>query len=141
MKSNKEKKTKHIKGAYKSVNVDLNDIELFKLCFNVDDDGFRQFTGEKGEIVILERYVSDKDDHREFNPAIIEEIDEYGLVKFWDLVREQWMYIDWTAQNIPIILHINDQRALKNTKTRRRQNTECIQESSEVESNYSQEVE
>ena len=86
MKSNKEKKTKHIKGAYKSVNVDLNDIELFKLCFNVDDDGFRQFTGEKGEIVILERYVSDIDDHREFNPAIIEEIDEYGHP--W--VRKSW---------------------------------------------------
>jgi hypothetical protein len=120
MKKEKDKKKKvQYKNYNKSVNVDLNDTNTYELCYSINEEGLRVFTGDLYEIILIERYAPEKDCKREFNPASIERIDSNGIVCLWDLVREQWYYIDWTRENIPIALHVNVTSKPKKNKSQK----------------------
>lgn len=113
-KDKKEKKTKTRSYDSKPTLVDLTRSDCYELCFDVDEENYRIFTGKINERLLVERYNPLADNKKEFDECTVLGFDERdGTIQFWDEVRGQFYYVDLYGKDLPYVLRVTKQLKIK----------------------------
>jgi hypothetical protein len=130
LKAPKKEKRKYEAHGLKPTYVDLTRSDVYQLCYDLDDEGVRRFTGKIGERVLVERFDPTAENQKEFHSCVVFGIGQFkdectdldkfdNQIRVWDEVRDQLYYIDLLGENLPYCL-----RVIKSEKIRRPQKRE-----------------
>jgi hypothetical protein len=130
LKAPKKEKRKYEAHGLKPTYVDLTRNDVYQLCYDLDDEGVRRFTGKIGERVLVERFDPTAENQKEFHSCVVFGIGQFkdectdldkfdNQIRVWDEVRDQLYYIDLLGENLPYCL-----RVIKSEKIRRPQKRE-----------------
>jgi hypothetical protein len=125
----KEKKVYKTRGLSPTY-VDLSRTDVYQLCYDLDENEERIFTGKINEQVLVERPNSLAENGKEFHLCIVFGIGQFkGIcedkeksdyqIRLWDEVLDQMHYIDMSFDDLPYCL-----RTIKNVKIRKPQKRE-----------------
>jgi hypothetical protein len=135
LKAPKKEKRTYTHCGLRPTYVDLSRSDVYQLCYDLDDEGVRRFTGKIGERLLIERYEFDAENGKEFHSCVVFGIGQFRgectnqeendyQIRLWDEVRDQLYYINMCDENLPYCLRVI--KAVKIRKPQKREKNDYI---------------